>query len=158
MKIITPYHTGFVVSDMDRSIKFYTEVLGMRVERQPTTVSSEWLAGVVGYDKVTITLAMVGVGSGTSIELLQYIEPAGGKRHDLGDRNSVGSSHCGMLVDDVCAWYEKLKAKGIRMTGPPMLRDVPFPWGRYAFYFQDPDGNWLEFAERSPKPEGSTEN
>ena len=158
MKIIQPYHTGFVVSDMERSIKFYTEVLNMKVERQPTTVSSEWLAKVVGYDEVSITLAMVGVGSGTSIELLEYKEPRGGKRRDLDDRNRVGSAHCGMQVDDVRAWFERLKSKGVRVTGPPMLRDVPFPWGRYAFYFQDPDGNWLEFAERSPKPEGSTEN
>ena len=71
--------------------------------------------------------------------------------------NRVGSAHCGMLVDNVRQWYEHLKANGVRVTGPPTLRDVGYPWGRYAVYFQDPDGNWLEFAERAPRPEGSTE-
>lgn len=157
MKIIHPYHTGFVVSDMRRSIDFYTNVLGMRVEREPTEVSSKWLADVVGYDQVTMVLAMVGVGSGASIELLQYKEPDGGFREHLEDRNRVGAAHCGMLVDSVIDWYEHLKANNVRVTGPPTLRDVPYPWGRYAVYFQDPDGNWLEFAERHPKPEGSSE-
>ena len=157
MKIIHPYHTGFVVSDMQRSIDFYTNVLGMRVEREPTEVSSKWLADVVGYDQVTMVLAMVGIGSGSSIELLQYKEPDGGFREHMEDRNRVGAAHCGMLVDSVLDWYEHLKANDVRVTGPPTLRDVPYPWGRYAVYFQDPDGNWLEFAERHPRPEGSTE-
>ena len=157
MKIIHPYHTGFVVSDMQRSIDFYTNVLGMRVEREPTEVSTKWLADVVGYDEVTMVLAMVGVGSGSSIELLQYVKPNGGRREHMDDRNKVGAAHCGMLVDSVLEWYEHLKANNVRVTGPPTLRDVGYPWGRYAVYFQDPDGNWLEFAERHPKPEGSTE-
>ena len=100
MKIIQPYHTGFVVSDMERSVDFYTNVLGMRVERQPAEVSSSWLADVVGYDSVSIVLGMVGVGSGSSIELLQYKKPAGGRREHLDDRSRVGSAHCGMLVDE----------------------------------------------------------
>ena len=157
MKIIHPYHVGFVVSDMQRSIDFYTNVLGMRVEREPVEVASSWLADVVGYEEVSIVLGMAGVGSGTSIELLQYKKPNGGRREHLEDRNRVGSAHCGMLVDNVLEWYEHLKANGVRVTGPPTLRDVGYPWGRYALYFQDPDGNWLEFAERAPRPEGSTE-
>ena len=51
MKIIQPYHTGFVVSDMERSVDFYTNVLGMRVERQPAEVTSSWLADVVGVQR-----------------------------------------------------------------------------------------------------------
>ena len=158
MKILQPYHTGFVVSDIERSIDFYTSVLGMKIERQPSTVSTHWLAGVVGYDQVSITIAMVGVGRGSSIELLQYNEPHGRAKTGLDDRNNVGSAHCGMLVDDVRSWYTHLESKGVRTTGPPVFRDADFPWARYAFYFQDPDGNWLEFAERAPRPEGSMEN
>ena len=60
MKIIHPYHIGFVVSDMQRSIDFYTNVLGMRVEREPVEVASSWLADVVGYEDVSIVLGMVG--------------------------------------------------------------------------------------------------
>ena len=84
MKIIQPYHTGFVVSDMERSVDFYTNVLGMRVERQPAEVSSSWLADVVGYDSVSIVLGMVGVGSGSSIELLQYKKTGRGPQRTPG--------------------------------------------------------------------------
>ncbi len=63
-----------------------------------------------------------------------------------------------MIADDVQGWYERLKEAGLNVMGPPVLRDAQYPWARYAFYFQDPDGNWLEFVERGPRPEGSTEN
>ena len=80
MKIIQPYHTGFVVSDMGRSVDFYTNVLGMRVERQPAEVSSSWLADVVGYDSVSIVLGMVGVGSGSSIDCSSTTSRTGPQR------------------------------------------------------------------------------
>jgi catechol 2,3-dioxygenase-like lactoylglutathione lyase family enzyme len=130
----------------------------MQVMREPKEFSSEWLAAVVGYPKVRIILGMVGVPGGHSIELLQYVEPKGDQGPNRLGRADVGSAHCGMLVDDARGWYRKLKAEGGWVSGEPTLRDLPYPWGRYAFYFKDPDGNLLEMVERAPKPSGSTEN
>ena len=146
MQIHNLYHTGFIVSDIERSVDFYTRVLGMRVERKPTDAGGPWLGAVVGYPDVKLRIAFVGPGTGHSIELIQYVEPSGGKRQDIDARNVVGAAHCGMVVDDVRAWYDRLKAEGVRVMGEPTLRDVEFPWARYAFYFQDPDGHKLELA------------
>jgi lactoylglutathione lyase len=152
------YHTGFVVSDLERSVAFYTDVLGMRVERPPTELSGEWISGVVGYPGTRLRSAFVGVGDGHSIELLQYLTPAGSRSPAPAGRNRVGAAHAGMVVDDACGWYERLKAAGVEVLAPPALRDVEYPWARYAFYFRDPDGNWLEFAERAPRPAESKAN
>ena len=158
IKINAFYHTGFTVSDIHRSIEWYTKVLGLQVMRQPSENASDWIGAVVGYPKTHLILAMVGVPGGHTIELIQYLEPKGFMGPNRNDRCDVGAAHCGMLVDDVRAWYRRLKAEGVWVAGEPALRDLPYPWGRYAFYFQDPDGNYLEMVERLPKPQGSKEN
>jgi lactoylglutathione lyase len=158
LKVEGAYHTGFVVADMDRSVEFYTGLLGFTLERGPTDVGGEWLATVVGFDSVALRMAYVGVGTGHSLELLEYSDPPGAKTANRIPVNSVGASHAGFLVDDVNGWYEKLRESGVHVTGPPTLRDTEYPWARYAFYFQDPDGNWLEFVERAPKPADSDQN
>lgn len=157
MHIQALYHTGFIVSDLERAVAFYRDLLGMRVERPPTELVGEWISGVVGYPGTRIKSAYVGVGDGHSIELIQYLTPYPGPSAGPA-RNRIGAAHAGMLVDDVRGWYEKLVAAGVTVTGPPALRDLAFPWARYAIYFQDPDGNWLEFAERGPRPPGSRAN
>ena len=58
-------------------------------------------------------------------------------------------------VEDVIEWRQKLAAEGIKTFGPDYERDVEWPRARYAIYFQDPDGNWLEMVSRDPKPEDS---
>lgn len=158
MTIQTIYHTGFVVRDLERSLDFYTGMLGMRTERGPAESDSPWLAQVVGYPSVRLKMAYVGVGDGHSIELIEYVEPFAMPQPGIQDRNRPGSAHAAMVVDDVSAWREKLETAHITVFGPRQVRDVEFPWARLAIYFQDPDGNWLEMVERNPKPEGSTEN
>ncbi|MEK9675088.1 MAG: VOC family protein [Chloroflexota bacterium] len=158
MTVQTVYHTGFVVAELDKSLEFYTEVLGMNIERAPTTSDSPWIAEVVGYPGVKMRQAYVGVGDGHSIELIEYMDPRGDRRSDQFDRNKPGSAHAAMVVDDVPAWRDKLESLGVNVLGPRYEREVDYPWARYAIYFQDPDGNWLEMISRNPKPEGSQEN
>ncbi len=103
-------------------------------------------------------LLYVGVGDGHSIELIEYMRPRGEKRSDQYDRNRPGSAHAAMVVDSVPEWRERLEAEGIKTFGPKEERDLEYPWARYAIYFQDPDGNWLEMISRNPKPADSKEN
>ena len=63
-----------------------------------------------------------------------------------------------MVVDDVPAWRERIEASGIKVFGPKHERNLEYPWARYAIYFQDLDGNWLEMVSRDPKPEDSKSN
>ncbi len=156
--IQTIYHTGFIVENLDTALEFYVDFLGLNIEREPAVSDTPWISEVVGYENVKMRQAYVGVGDGHSIELIEYMRPRGEKRSDQHDRNRPGSAHAAMVVDDVPEWRERLEARGIEVYGPKYERDLDYPWARYAIYFQDPDGNWLEMVSRNPKPEGSTHN
>ena len=158
MKVESLYHTGLVVSDLERAVEFYSGTLGLTVERAITDMSSEFLDRCVGLDGIELRMAYMGTGSGHSLGLNAYRAPEGPKSPAEFSGNDVGAEHVGMIVDDVQGWYKRLEEAGLNVMGPPILRDAEYPWARYAFYFQDPDGNWLEFVERGARPEGSTEN
>ena len=146
------YHTGFVVKNLDTSLDFYTRVLGMKIELGPVVSESPWISAVVGYTNVKMRQAWVGVGGGHFIELNEYVNPRASVRSDQFDRNRPGSAHVAMIVDDVIEWRQKLNTIGIKTFGPDYEREVEWPRARYATYFQDPDGNWLEMVSRAPEP------
>lgn len=151
MKLEWLYHTGFIVRDMDKTLAFYRDLLGMTVERD-AVLEDEFYDRVLGYPKTKIRLAFVGNGDMRhSLELIQFLNPPGEQVAPL-ERNSVGAVHLGVIVDGIDAYYEKLSAAGIVFVNPPAFRDATHPWARKACYFQDPDGNWVEFVERAPAP------
>lgn len=152
MGVESIYHAGVVVSDLERSLKWYTEVLGLQVERPIRELGGEWISKVTGYENTRLKMAWVGTGDRCSIELNQYLEPNGASGPNRRGRNDVGASHVGIQVNDVHAWYKRLSAQGVEFAGapPPKLPDVKFPWAKCAVYLQDPDGNWLELLERDP--------
>ena len=54
-------HTGYVVEDMDRSLAFYRDLLGLRVERD-TVAEGEWITQVVGYSGARVRIVILGLG------------------------------------------------------------------------------------------------
>lgn len=157
MKVQWMNHTGFVVSDMERSLAFYRDVLGLREERN-AVLEGEFISQMVGYPGVKLHVIYLGNGDMRhSVELLQYLDPAGDQVVST-SRNDVGATHLGIIVDDLDAVYEELSAKGVRVLSSPAVRegDAPYPWARKACMVQDPDGNWLEFLERQPPPPDAT--
>lgn len=145
------YHVGFIVSDIEQSLRWYTDVLGLKVEREIRELSGEWISAVTGFTATKLKMAWVGVGDGCSIELDQYIAPPGSDAPCPSHRNDVGAAHVGIQVDDVHAEYERLLDLGVKFAGPPPPR-LPnkFPWAKCAAFLQDPDGNWIELLERDP--------
>ena len=85
-----------------------------------------------------------------SVELIEYINPPGGQI-PLDERNAVGASHLGIIVDDLEALYADLLGKGVQFLGPPVVRPDRTLYARKVCYLQDPDGIWLEFSEGSPE-------
>ena len=146
------YHTGFVVSDMDRSLAFYRDLLGMEVERE-LAIEGEFFERVHGYPGVKGRLVFLGLGDGRhSLQLIQYAIPGGGRVAPV-ERSFVGATHLGIIVDDAERAYAELSARGVEFVNPPAFADAT-PWGLRACYLQDPDGNWLELVERVPGPPG----
>ncbi len=157
MKVEWMNHTGFVVSDMERSLAFYRDLLGLSEERNQI-LEGEFISQLVGYPNAKLHIIYLGIGDTKhSVELIQYLNPPG-ESVALPSRNNVGATHLGIIVDDLDSFYEDLSGKGVRFVSPPAVReDAVYPMARKGCYLEDPDGNWLELLERPPAPPEATQ-
>jgi len=141
--IINVNHTSFTVSDLDRSISFYRNLLGLELisltGRDPAF--SEKVTGIPGANlKIAYLQA-----PGHRLELIQYLSPSGEK---LDCRtNNIGSAHLAFDVDNLPALYADLKAKGVQFKSEPLEVPAGPNKGTMAVYFTDPDGITLEFLQ-----------
>ena len=138
-------HTGFVVADLDRSVEFYNEVVGLQVvarrERDGAPISQ-----VLDYEKTSIKVALLGIDGedGHILELIEYVNPVSTER-PTNERAVLGASHLAFNVTDIEGTFQRLLANGaIRLNAP-----VEVTPGRVVCYLQDPDGNWIELIEAS---------
>jgi len=122
-------HTMLRTGDLDRSITFYTEVLGMRLLRQKD------------YPEGKFTLAFLGYGDETDQAVIELTYNWGVDSYDMG--NAYG--HIAIEVDDV---YQA--AASIRERGGKILRDAgPMNAGTTIIAFvEDPDGYPIELIGR----------
>jgi len=139
------FHTGFVVKDLEKSVAFYSEVLGMRIAGRVER-KGEFANQLLGFPDAHIKGALVDKGEGHQLELIQYINPPSGPGGIA--RNDLGASHLAFFVDDIEAFYAETKERGLSFNNPPAaLADDQGHVQCKALYAQDPDGNWLEFVE-----------
>jgi len=146
MKLSEVAHVGITVSNLDRSLAFYRDLLEGEVVID-TRVVSEGLAEVVAVPGSALHLVLVQLGN-TVIELIQY-DQAAGKSHSIGN-NDVGAMHVAFPVDNIQATYEKLSAQGVEFNAPPYTftsADSEAIVGITIAYFRDPDGIQLEFVQ-----------
>ncbi|MCG6970101.1 MAG: lactoylglutathione lyase [Gammaproteobacteria bacterium] len=118
-------HTMIRVGDLDRSIKFYTEVLGMKLLRRKDYPNGEFTLAFIGY----------GEESDNTVIELTYNWGKGG--YDLGD----GFGHIALEVEDVYQATDE-----IRNRGGKVIRDAgPMNAGTTIISFvEDPDGYQIE--------------
>src|SRR5215212_1871471 len=140
------HHTGIVVSDLERSVAWYREVLGLELLTEPGPVAEgpELSAGL-GVPGAALRIATFDVG-GDVLELLEYVAPASPVDRPL-PQNALGSHHVGFRVDDIRATYGELRAKGVEFLSPPQAIDEGILAGWRWAYFHDPDGITLELVE-----------
>lgn len=137
-------HVGVTVRNLDRSLAFYEQIMGILPECTLESTGPDMARGV-GIPNAAARIAMLKVGS-TRIELLEYTHPRG---KDLdGHNNDVGSPHVCFQVTDIAMAYSELRAKGARFTSAPLrINGGPLDGCSWC-YFVDPDGVTLEFFER----------
>lgn len=140
------HHAGITVSDLDRSLAFYRDLLGLEVlviaERTDETIGQ-----IVGYPGARIRLAMCQVPGDTArIELLHYLDPNGPSTD--GETYRPASGHVCFRVDNIDAHFEQLVAAGYqpRSTGPVTIAQGPNT-GVRALYVRDPDGYSVELFQ-----------
>lgn len=140
------HHTGYTVSDLDRSLAFYRDVLGCEVIATQEKEGG-YLAAIVGYPDAHVRMAHLRVpGSEHVIELFEYISPAGGTA-DVAPRN-VGASHLCFIVTDLRMMYEQLVEQGVTsFVSPPVEVDTGINRGGLGLYLRDPDGITVEIFQ-----------
>jgi catechol 2,3-dioxygenase-like lactoylglutathione lyase family enzyme len=140
------HHVGITVKDLDASIRFYHDVLGLEIATEP----SPWFEGpglgpAVGVPGAALRQVCLQLGD-TNLELLEYRSPPSETSEPLLS-NNVGASHVAFLVDDVEAKMAELEAKGITFFSPVNVVDEGVLAGWRWVYFADPDGYPLELVE-----------
>ena len=145
MSIQGVHHTGIIVSDLDRSIAFYHDLLGFPFSSEPSPwFEGDELAQGVGVPGARLRQCCLLVGSDT-LELLEYAnrEPSDGPVH----QNHLGAMHVAFRVDDVSATVAALEEAGVEfLSGPHTVDDGVLAGWRWV-YFHDPDGIPLELVE-----------
>ena len=145
-------HLNIVVADMERSLKFYTEVLGFTKTKE-AHLSGEWIQRIVGLRGVKAhAVFIVSPGGEPRIELLRYTAPAGVAFAENSRANTLGLRHFALRVSDIAAMVTKLRGAGVEVFGEPVRVPngvVEFDAGssKTLVYFLDPDGVIVELAE-----------
>ena len=140
------HHVGITVKDLDASIRFYHDVLGLPFSNEPSPwFDGEELGKAVGVPGGALRQVSLLLGD-TTLELLQYKSPPSATTKPL-DSNSIGASHVAFVVDDIVAKKAELEAKGITFYSDVNVVDEGVLAGWRWVYFEDPDGYPLELVE-----------
>jgi catechol 2,3-dioxygenase-like lactoylglutathione lyase family enzyme len=137
-------HTGFTVSNLERSIAFYRDMFGFELFAQ-RRIGGKQCATLTGVEGAEIDLAFLQM-PGHVIELLQYVGGAGLKKPTR--TCDVGNGHLCFEVESMAAAHAHLVAKGVRFVSDPLPITGGPNNGGFVVYFEDPDGIRLELIQR----------
>ena len=124
-------HTMLRVGDLERSIGFYTGLLGMKELRRSEVPAGEY------------TLVFLGYGDEASHTVLELTYNWGVEKYDIG----TAFGHLALGVPDIYSTTERLRAAGAKISREP----GPVKFGTTVIAFiEDPDGYKIELIERKP--------
>jgi catechol 2,3-dioxygenase-like lactoylglutathione lyase family enzyme len=145
---------GFTVSDMDRAVAFYSDVLTFE-KISDVEVAGEAYERVTGVFGARSRIVRMRLGDDV-IELTEYLASRGRPIPVDSRSQDRWFQHIAIIVSDMDLAYARLRAHKVQhaSTGPQRLPDWnPNAGGIEAFYFRDPDGHTLEVLE-FPKGKG----
>ena len=126
-------HTMLRVTDLDRSLRFYTEVMGMELLRRRE------------YPGGRFTLAFVGYGKESDTAVLELTHNWDTSSYELG----TAYGHIAIGVDDIVGTCEAIRARGGKVVREP----GPMSHGGTVIAFvEDPDGYKLELIQLASRP------
>jgi catechol 2,3-dioxygenase-like lactoylglutathione lyase family enzyme len=138
-------HTGFTVSSLEDSLKFWVDVMGFKHLYTWTFETAPFIEEVVGVPGAAMRLAMV-EGPGHNIELLEYTSPAG--RQSYKPRSSdVGSVHLAFYVENIDALLARVASLGWLPVGKIQTVESGERKGLRLIYVRGPDGVTVEFLQ-----------
>lgn len=141
-------HVGLQVSDLDRSIAYYRDVIGLRLLERLLREDA-YLKVVTGYPDVTLDIAVLAEPvSGTLLELLQYLGTSGTPIDP--QTANPGTGHVCFQVDDVDTIHARARAAGHGAVNDPVTPTAGRWAGGRSVYLMDPDGIRVELVQRGP--------
>ncbi len=147
-------HVAVMVKDIEKSLHFYRDLLGLEVVSpeehiggpvavmvaKPGCHMREYRlrapAGVQGYDRNDEGVAL-------TFDIIQWLKPESPVQRT--EIHHVPSAHFCFGVDNLPEIYERLKAEGVEFVSPPVRFSGEGEW--HVLFFYDPDGNLLELNE-----------
>lgn len=144
------WHFSFTVSDLDRSIAFYRDLVGLELVHTQEQ-DNAYTRRLVGFPHAVLRVAQLAVpgqprGISThDLELVQYLRPEGVRR----DARicDPGAAHLAITVTDAWATFERLTGAAVRFVSSPNAITAGVNQGGYACYFYDPDDIVLELVQ-----------
>jgi catechol 2,3-dioxygenase-like lactoylglutathione lyase family enzyme len=141
-------HISYSVTDLDRSIAFYTVLLN----EEPFLRKSwdqEYAGRLCGYERIVLEGAFWHLPQELVLELLEFKVPEAG-RVEM-ELYNAGNSHLGLVCEDMRAEFARLQAAGVEFQSPDVIE---IPWGPYkgglAVFARDPDGIFIELFQLPP--------
>jgi catechol 2,3-dioxygenase-like lactoylglutathione lyase family enzyme len=148
MAFTAVHHTGIIVRNLDRSIYFYRDLLGLEIQSEPSPwFSGPELAQGVGVPGGSLRQCNLRVSEGHVLELLEYGNVPEGS--EVQPQNRIGAMHIALKVDDLAATVAELQGKGIEFLSGPNTVDEGVLAGWRWIYFHDPDGITVELVEEA---------
>jgi catechol 2,3-dioxygenase-like lactoylglutathione lyase family enzyme len=147
-RVIAADHTGITVSNLERSLPFWRDVLGFELSHRAHQ-TGEMASEITGIAGAEIKLAVVKAPGGHKIELLEYLAPPDRKRHVDLRPCDVGSVHVALVVDDLEGVLLRIAAAGWKAAGKPQTLTSGPNAGKRVIYVRDPDGTIIEFMEQA---------
>ena len=139
----TVRHFGIVVSNLEKSLHFYEDLLGLSAKRDMVE-EGEFIDAILGLKNVKVrTVKMKAENGDTLVELLEYASHQGKKRENY-EIFDLGASHVAFTVENVEKEYRKLQEQGVVFTCEPQVS----PDGKAKVTFcVDPDGVPIELVQ-----------
>ena len=124
-------HTMLRVCDLDKSIDFYTRLLGMRVMRR------------IDRPEAKFSIVFVGYGDEKETAAIELTHNWGQDDYVIGD----GFGHIAVSTPDLHGLCERLEKEGVEIPRPP--GPLPHGGGNVVAFIKDPDGYLIELGERA---------
>ena len=143
--ILAADHTGITVSDIERSLAFWQDVLGFELSHRAHQKGelAEQITGVVGAEILIAVLK----APGHKIELLEYRAPPDRERQNNLRPCDLGAAHIALTVDNLDEVLERIAAFGWKTAGEPQTLTVGPNSGKRVIYVRDPDGTTIELMQ-----------
>ena len=144
-QILAADHTGITVSNLERSLAFWRDVLGFELSHTAHQ-TGEMAKEITGVPGAELKLAVVKTPGGHKIELLEYLAP-GRKRHADLRPCDVSFAHVALVVDNLDEVLSAIEASGWKAAGNPQTLQSGPNAGKRVVYVRDPDGTTIEFMQ-----------